>query len=332
MKALVTGGAGFTGTHLVRELLNAGHAVTVLDITRGDPRIAGELEERGVTYVIGSLDDPEALARAVPGHDVVYNLASAFRDIYQGPDLFQRVDVHGTRLLLETARREKVRRVVHCSTQGVHGSLPKRAVPGNEDSPIAPIDYYCEAKVDAEKVCEEFIAQGMDIVNLRPTSIYGPGDTHGWLKLFRMCSKGRFVMIGSGRTHNHPVYVENLSKAFLLAADAPDARGRSYLIGDAEYVTLNELVRLVGRVQGREVRMIRFPWYWPVHLVAWAMEIVSRPFGIEPPLFRRRLTWFTTNRAWDLSRARDELGYEPAVGLEEGLRRTREWYQAEGLL
>jgi nucleoside-diphosphate-sugar epimerase len=306
--------------------------VTVLDITRGDPKVADKLEAKGVRYIIGSLDDPEALAESVPGHDVVYNLASAFRDIHQGSDLFQRVDVDGTRRLLEASREAGVRRVVHCSTQGVHGSLPRREAPGDEDSPITPIDYYCVAKVDAEKVCEEFIEQGMDIVILRPTSIYGPGDTHGWLKLFRMCRKGRFVMIGSGRTHNHPVYVENLSQAFLLAADAPAASGKAYLIGDAEYVTLNELVRKAGEVQGRKVRMIRFPWYWPVHMVAWAMEIVSRPFGWEPPLFRRRLTWFTTNRAWKLDRARRDLGYDPAIDLDEGLRRTMEWYRSEGLL
>lgn len=333
MRALVTGGAGFTGVHLVRELLSRGHEVTILDITRGEhPDIAEELEERGARFEIGSIDDEAALAQAVPGHDVVFNLASAFRDIHEGTALFQRVDVDGTRLLLEVARREGVRRVVHCSTQGVHGSLPRGAVPGDEESPIAPIDYYCEAKVDAERVCREFVDSGMDIVILRPTSIYGPGDTFGWLKLFRMCRAGRFVMIGSGRTSNHPVYVEDLARAFVLAAEVPEAHGGVYLIGAAEYVTLNELVRAVGRAQGRSVRILRFPWYAPVHFVAWGVEILSRVFRFDPPIFRRRLTWFTTNRGWDISRARSELGYRPEVDLDEGLRRTGEWYRAQGLL
>jgi dihydroflavonol-4-reductase len=332
MRALVTGGAGFTGVHLVRELLKWGHHVTILDITRGTPKVAAELERRGVRFVVASLADPAALDRSVPGHDVVFNLASAFRDIHHGAPLFQEVDVEGTRCLLETARRENVRRVVHCSTQGVHGSLRKGSPPGNEDSPIAPIDYYCEAKADAERICEEFIAEGADIVIVRPTSIYGPGDTHGWLKLFRACRKGHFVMIGSGETRNHPVFAMNLARAFLLAAEMPEARGRTYLIGDEGYVTLNELVKAVGRVQGRDVRMIRFPWYWPVHAVAWAMEMASRPFGIEPPIFRRRLTWYTTDRAWDLTRAKTELGYAPEVNLEEGLQKTLEWYESEGLL
>lgn len=332
MKALVTGGAGFTGVHLVQELLHQGHQVTVLDITRGDPVDTDPLQQQGAEFVLGSVDDADVLEQTVPGHDVIFNLASAFRDIHQGTPLFQKVDVEGARKLFSIAQREGVRRIVHCSTQGVHGSLPADAVPGNENSPLLPIDYYCEAKVDAEKVCQEFIDQGMDIVIVRPTSIYGPGDTHGWLKLFRMCKKGSFLMLGSGQTNNHPVHVENLVQIFMLAAEVPDARGRTYLAGDGSYVTLNELVQLIGRVQGRDVRIYRFPWYKPVHFLAWTMEMASRPFDFEPPLFRRRLTWFTTNRGWDISRAREELGYEPKVDLQEGLKQTMEWYQSRGLL
>ena len=175
MKVLVTGGSGFTGLHLVRALVRRGDEVTVLDITDGDPLEAGPLKSRGVRFIIGSVDDEDKLAEAVPGQDIIFHLASAFRDIHQGAPLFQKIDVEGTRRLLIAARQAGVRRVIHCSTQGVHGSLPADSVPGNEDSPMAPIDYYCEAKVAAEAVADKFIAEGMDIVNIRPTSIYGPG-------------------------------------------------------------------------------------------------------------------------------------------------------------
>src|SRR5690606_30066525 len=224
----------------------------------GDPLEVEPLTARGVRFIRGSVDDQEVLDRVVDGQEVRFHLASAFRDIHQGAPLFQKIDVEGTRRLLKAATGAEVRRVVHCSTQGVHGSLPEGRVPGNEESPLKPIDYYCEAKVAAEAVCDEFIAGGMDIVNIRPTSIYGPGDTHGWLKLFRMCKKGRFLMLGSGQTSNHPVYVENLVDGFLLAADVPEARGRTYLIGDAMYVSLTELVQLIGKVQDTKVRIYRF--------------------------------------------------------------------------
>ena len=332
MKVLVTGGNGFTGRHLVRALVERGDDVTVLDISDGDPRDVGPLKSRGVRFIVGSVDDEAKLAEAVPGQHLIFHLASAFRDIHQGAPLFQKVDVEGTERLLRAARQAGVRRVIHCSTQGVHGSLPAGTVPGNEDSPMAPIDYYCEAKVAAEAVADAFIAEGMDIVNIRPTSIYGPGDTHGWLKLFRLCKKGRFPMLGSGATANHPVYVGNLVDAFLLAAKVPDARGRTYLIGDDRYVSLDELVQLIGKVLDTEVRIYRFPWYTPVYLLAHLMEVVSKPFKYQPPLFRRRLTWYATNRGWDISRARSELGYRPRVRLEEGLRKTMNWYKEQGLL
>ena len=332
MKVLVTGGAGFTGVHLVRALVDRGDDVTVLDISSGDSLDTDSLKARGVKLIIGSVADQDVLQKAVAGQEVIFHLASAFRDIHQGAPLFHEVDVEGTRRLLEAARRTGTRRVVHCSTQGVHGSLPAGQVPGNEDSPIAPIDYYCEAKVEAEAVCDQFIADGMDIVNVRPTSIYGPGDTHGWLKLFKVCKKGHFLMLGSGKVFNHPVYVGNLVDGFLLAADVPEARGRTYLLGDNDYVSLNGLVRLVGKVLGTKVSRYRFPWLKPVHALAYLMEVASKPFNYEPPLFRRRLTWFSTNRGWDISRARTELGYRPRVTLEEGLTLTKNWYQERGLL
>lgn len=328
-KALVTGGAGFTGVHLVRALVDDGWDVTCMDIA--DPERGHAFERDGVEMVRASIDDAEAIERTMPGTEVVFNLASAFRDIHQGMPLFQRVDVRGTEMLFESAIRHGVRRIVHCSTQGVHGSLD--VVPGNEGSPLTPIDYYCEAKVDAEEVCRRFVERGLDVVILRPTSIYGPGDTHGWLKLFRMVRKGKFVMIGTGNTCNHPVYVENLVQGFVLAADAPEqTNGRAYLIGDDRYVTLNELVSTIGKVQGVDVKFRRIPFYGLAYVLATVVELASKPFGIEPPIFRRRLTWFTTNRGWDISRARAELGYAPKVGLYDGLELTRRWYEQRGLL
>ncbi len=328
MKTVVTGGTGFAGSHLVRRLLGQGHEVTSLDLRPGE--VDEELRAAGARLIQGSVTDPAAVREATAGAEVVFHLASAFRDIHAPDEHYWNVDVIGTRTVLEAARDAGVRRVVHCSTQGVHGTLAR--TPGDENSPIAPRDYYCYAKYEAEKVCEEFIASGMDVVIVRATSIYGPGDTHGWLKLFRMINKGRFVMIGSGKTYNHPVYVENLVDAFVLAAETPEARGRIYLAGDDRAVTLNELVEAVAATLGVQVRILRFPWYRGAWYLASVAELVSRPLKIEPLIFRRRLTWFSTNRAFSIAKAQQELGYRPAVSLAEGLARTAAWYRERGLL
>jgi nucleoside-diphosphate-sugar epimerase len=328
MRILVTGGTGFVGSHLVRRLLQRGHSVTTLDRRGG--LFDDDLRRLGATMMSGSVTDPADVDRAVADQEVVYHLASPFGDLLEPDAAYWAIEVEGTRTVLEAARRHGVRRVVHCSTQGVHGIIAQP--PGDEESPIAPRDYYCYSKAEGEKVVREFMQEGMDIVVVRPTSVYGPGDTRGWLTLYRMVAKGWFLMVGDGRTYNHPVYIDNLVDLFELVAVAPQARGRTYLAGDQEPVTLSELVGSVAAAEGSRVRIVVFPWYGAAMLVASVVETVCKRLGVRPPLFRRRLSWFKTNRAFRIDRAQNELGYTPRVGLQEGLRRTAQWYRVNGYL
>src|SRR3990172_3411060 len=128
-----------------------------------------------------------------------------------------------------------------------------------------------------------------------------------------------------------PLYIDNLVDAFELAAERPEAAGRTYLIGDERYYTLNDLVSEVGRSRGIEVRMIHLP-FAPLWAAALACEAICLPLRVSPPLFRRRVDWFRQNRAFSIERAKRELGYTPRVGLEEGLARTAAWYRQAGLL
>lgn len=328
MRVLVTGGTGFCGSHLVRHLLDSGNDVTVLDKESGT--VGLELESAGAKVELGTVTDADFVDQMAHGHDIIYHLASAFRDINASDDTYWDIDVNGTRNVLAAAERHDVRRVVHCSTQGVHGSLEE--TPGNEESPITPNDYYCYSKYQAELVCQEFIETGLDVTIIRPTSIYGPGDLYGWLKLHRIVRTGRFLMLGDGRTLNHPVFIENLISALELAATVPEAKGRTYLIGDEEPVTLNRLVATVADANNVDVRIVHLPLYAPLWLVAGAVELVCKPFRIDPPIFRRRLSWFRTNRAFSIDRAKRELGYRPAVDLSQGLSLTAAWYEQQGLL
>jgi nucleoside-diphosphate-sugar epimerase len=328
LKVLVTGGTGFVGSHLVRRLLARGHQVTSLD---KNPGLAdSELEALGATLVTGSVTEASDVERVMAGQELVFHLASPFGDLLQPDEAYRAVEIDGTRNVLAAAERHGVHRVVHCSTQGVHGIIT--SPPGDEDSPIAPRDYYCYSKAEGEKVVREFLKRGMDVVIVRPTSVYGPGDTRGWLKLFRMASKGWFLMVGSGRTLNHPVYVENLVDLFELAALAPAAKGRTYIAGDDQAVTLTELVRAVGRAVGTDVKIVRIPFYGAAWYASAAIEWVFRALRITPPVFRRRLSWFITNRQFRIDRAREELGYRPRATLSEGLARSAQWYWERGYL
>ena len=327
MKVLVTGGTGFTGSHLVRRLALNGDDVVCLDNQPG--LFAAELSELGVDIRIGSITDRDLVRECTKGTEVVHHLAAAFRKINLPQSVYRDVNVEGTRIVLESALDCGTRRVVYCSTQGVHGHVEHP--PGDEDSPIAPADYYQQTKYEGELVCHEMADQGVEISIVRPTAIYGPGDAGRFLILFRLASKGRFLMFGDGETTYHPVYIDNLVDLFELAASRPEAVGRTYIGGDEEYYTLNELVRAVGRSIDIDLEIIHLP-FRPAWLAAAACEVACKPFGISPPLFRRRIDWFRQVRAFRIDRARQELGYEPAVGIDEGLRRTAEWYRDNGYL
>lgn len=327
MRNLVTGGTGFTGSHLVERLLERGDDVVALDHEPG--LFAEQLEEAGADLVLGSVTNQEVLDAATEGVDVVYHLAAAFRDLNAPKSVYWDVNVEGTRNVLEAAQKHDVAKVVYCSTQGVHGHVDDP--PGDEESPIEPEDYYQYTKYEGEVVCHEFMDRGMDISIVRPTAIYGPGDPGRWLMLFKMAQTGRFLMFGDGETTYHPVYINNLVDLFLLAAEKPEARGQTYLGGDERYYTLNEIVRMVAGAIDVDVNVIHLP-FWPLWIASAAVEFACKPFPIEPPLFRRRADWYRQVRAFSIEKAKRELGYEPRVSLSEGLRVTAEWYQENGYL
>jgi len=327
MRILVTGGTGFTGSHLVRRLLDRGHEVLVMDNQRG--LSYDELKARGAKIELASITDRRLVDTMAKECEVVYHLAAAFRQLDVPNQYYWDVNVEGTRYLADAAHRFQIRRFIYCSTQGVHGHIQNP--PGKEQSPIAPEDYYQLTKYEGEKVVWEYVEKGLDAVTLRPTAIYGPGDPGRFLILFRLVKRGAFWMFGDGNTFYHPVYVDNLVDAFELAAAKEMTQGETYLIGDDHYYSLNELVQHVAAALNLSVRIRHLP-FWPLWCTAWTCEMLCKPFRISPPLFRRRVDWFRQNRAFDITKARHGLGYRPKVDLETGLARTARWYLDNHLL
>lgn len=329
MKVLVTGGTGFTGKALVRRLLDLGHQVVALDCKEGIR--TDELRGWGAEVVIGTVTDRECVRRCMRGVEAVQHLAAAFRELNVPERHYRDVNVGGTRICLEEALAAGARKFVYCSTCGVHGDV--RNPPTDEDHNIAPADYYQKTKHEAEPLTLEFVRKGLNATIVRPSAIYGPGDPERFLMIFRRVARGVFPMFGSGRTLYHPVYIDNLVQAFELAMDPANerSRGRAYLAADAEYVTIEELVRRTAAAIGTDVRIPHYP-LWPLVAAGHLCEKLCKPFGIAPPIFPRRVDWYRQNRAFDIGRARAELGYDPAVDLDEGLRRTYAWYRDNGYL
>lgn len=329
MRALVTGATGFTGGHLADALVRRGWQVRAL--VRDEAK-ASALAARGIEPVAGSLGDPAqlpALEASMRGVDVVFHVAAVYRQAGVPKDEYRAVNAIAVRQVIEAAAEGGVRRVVHCSTVGVHGDVEHP--PANEDAPLRPGDVYQDTKLEGETLAREAGARtGVDVVIVRPTGIYGPGDRR-LLKLFRGVARGRFPMLGRGRIYYHLTYVDDLVDGIILCGTHPAAAGRTYILAGPEVTTLNDLVALVAAVAG-----VRAPWLhlpvWPFWIAGALCEMICVPFGVEPPIFRRRVDFYTKSRAFDVTRARTELGYAPTVGLREGIGRTLEWYRTHGWL
>ena len=330
MKALVTGATGFTGGHLAQHLIQSGDDVRALVRPKSRARFdASPLPLKGVTAFNGDLIDAASLQRAVDGVDVVYHIAATYRESGQPDSAYRAINIDGTRNLLAAAKSAGVKRVVHCSTGGVHGHISNP--PANEDAPFNPGDVYQDTKLEAEQLARQFgDANGLDVVVARPIGIYGPGDTR-FLKMFRGLARGNFPMIGDGRPFYHLTFIDDLVEGFRLCGTVPAARGRTYILAGPRYTTLEQLVHLVAKELNVAPPRVHLP-VWPFWTAGLLCELVCVPLRIEPPIFRRRVDFYTKSRAFDTARARTEIGFAPQVDLQEGIKRTAAWYRAENLL
>jgi dihydroflavonol-4-reductase len=323
---LVTGGAGFIGRHLVSALRAQGRRVRVL-VRRADS--VGSLAELGAEPIVGDLLDPAAVHRAASGVRAVFHLAGQLFVPGLRPEDYARLHVDATVALLKaSAAANHLDFFVLCSTTGIHG--PTGTLAAREDDPGHPQNAYEVTKAAGERAAIE-IAQGagLPLVIARPGLVYGPGDRHllGW---FRAIRGGYYRVIGPGHNRLHPIYVDDVVRALLLCASAGDRSCRAYHLVGSQAVSMRELSDAIGVAVGRKVPRthVPTPLAWAVGA---AMEALPVPRRVLP-LTRSRVRFMIQNRAYDGSRAREELGFIPGVGLVEGLSRTVAWYRANGLL
>jgi UDP-glucose 4-epimerase len=300
-RSLVTGGAGFIGSNLVRALLERGDEVRVLDNFSTGNR--ANLEGLDVEIVEGELRSYERVHNAVRGVEVVYHLGalgSVPRSV-QDPLTTNAVNVDGTLNVLLAARDEGIRRVVFASSSSVYGSTA--ALPAREDSPVDPISPYGVAKLAAERYCVSFsrVYHSFETVVLRYFNVFGPRQNPrsqyaAAVPLFiSAIAAGEPVTIfGDGRQSRDFTFVENVVAANLAAADAPGANGRIFNVAAGAPNSVEALIETIGTVLDRPV---------------------ERTY--EPP----RAGDIRDSYA-DIAAAREVLGWSPTVTFDDGLRRT----------
>jgi dihydroflavonol-4-reductase len=331
MRLLVTGGTGFIGSHLAEEGRRRGAEVVVLGLAdRPEEKANVEgLTRQGVEVIPGSITDDELCRQAVRRVSHVFHLAVAMREGGKSDEFFESINLDGTRRLLEASVAGGVKRFVYCSTIGIYG----HRAPGitREDSPFAPGNVYERTKVSAERLVRRFgLDERLPFVILRPADVYGPRD-HRLLKLFKGVSRGRFPLFGAGDGRRHMVYVDDVVSAFFQACDRKEAVGEGVIVAGPSVCTLKELIEQVRQATGSKRFGFRLPLN-PMLLASGVVEDLCRVLQLDPPIYRRRMDFFWSDSAFDISRAKRVLDWTPRVDLPEGVQRTLEAYRSAGLV
>lgn len=330
-RILVTGAAGFIGGALLRRLAGYGLDVTG---TVWHPQEAEALRAEGLEAEVLDLASDAPFDSHVAGVDIVFHVAAMFQETEYDEAMYLKVNSDGALKLCKAAAAAGVRRFVHCSTVGVHGHVQE--IPCKETSPFNPMDAYHRTKLAGELAILDFARtlpeDGMVVTVDRPAMVYGPTDMR-MLKLFRMVLDGKFVMIGDGQTLAHLGHIDDQVDSFLDCAVAPreEVHLEVFNIASDTPITLEELVRTIAECGEVPVPKRKLP-VAPVWALGRLCEILWAPLPARPPLSRRRIGFFTHNRAFDLSKAEEKLGYVSKWDHRAGVAQTIDWYREEGLV
>jgi farnesol dehydrogenase len=321
---LITGATGFIGRALVRRL--SGEGMTLRLLVRRPDQAAG-LTPPNTTLIQGSLEDAETLRRAVSGCGAVYHLAALARGWAEDPSEFDRANVAGTRNLLAAAAEAGVRRVVHTSTVMAIGPTDEVVADETFVTPFPALSDYQRTKREAERVVDEFVKKGLEVVTVSPSLVFGPSSSTRRTSFNRFLQdfiRGRPVVIpGDGTQRLNLVYLEDVVEGHLLAM-AKGRSGERYILG-GENVGMVELADRVNRLMGTTRRLHHIPFSM-AKAVGAIEEVRSGLFGVEPLITRRGVEVYRHSWTYSSEKARRELGYHPTP-LTDSLQMTIRWLQ-----
>jgi len=321
LKNLVTGGSGFLGSHLVKALVARGEEVQAL--VRSTSQTA-HLESLGVALAYGDLGETQSLEAAAKGVERVYHCAALAAD-WGTWETFRAANVTGVHHLLEAAVEAGVSKFVHVSTTDVYGHPD---YPADESAPYRLRGWpYGDTKIAGEQLVWMYHRQhGLPVTVVRPVNIYGPRSTTFVVEIVELLKSGSMVHIGRGRKPAGLSYVTNVVDVMLRAADSKVSIGQAYNASDGSDVTWREYVNRLAEIVGVPSPRLVIP-HRVAYLAGWAMEKTYSALQIKsrPLLTRMAAELFGTNQGFPIDKARQELGYEPEVDFDEGMRRVEAW-------
>jgi len=320
-ESLVTGGSGFLGSHLVEALVARGEKVRVL--VRPTSKI-DHLENLKVELVYGDMNNIQSLREAVQNVERVYHCAAIATD-WGTWESFRNTNVTGVHNLLEVALEAGVGKFIHVSSTDVYGHPD---YPADETTPYRFRGWpYGDTKIEGEQLVWTYYQKHhLPITIVRPVNIYGPRSITFVTDIVELLKSGSMIHIGNGGKSAGLAYVTNVVNVILRVADSKGSVGQAYNVSDGSDVTWRQYVDRLAKIVGVSSPKIVIP-YRLAYLVGWKMEKLYGllPIKGRPLLTRMAAELFDTNQGFPINKARRELGYEPEVDFEEGMRRVEVW-------
>lgn len=322
---LITGVSGYIGGRLAMRLVEQG--ATVRGLAR-NPARAEDLAATGVEVVRGDVTNPASLAAAMVGCTLVYH-AAAWVGERGSRDAIWAVNVEGTRLAAQAAHEAGVRRFVHLSSCAVYGS-PQNVFDIDESYPIrARGNLYADSKVAAEEAVWAAGRAGLPVVVARPSQVYGLGSPQFTLRPLAAIQAGKLRLIDGGKHLCKPVYIDNLVDGLLLCATHEAALGEAWNLTDGVPVPWRDFFGAYAAMVGVKLRSTP---YVVAYMAGLGNEVAAALRGRKPGLSRATVQALRSRNSYSNCKARERLGWTPAVDLAEGMRRTEAWLRSQGYL
>jgi len=328
VRAVITGGTGFLGSHLINQLIKKGYEIVCLSRGTTD---TSYIESIRVPIIKANITDRENIEKNIKEGDMVFHIAAILGAAKASAEKYNEINIKGTINVLEAAIKKKARSFIFISSFTAMGPVGSVEKPMNEDTACHPDSLYGESKLEAEKKIHEIAKGKIPCVILRPPIIYGPrtNSLSAASMLFNNMRKKTFVIIGNTKNYFAICYVKNLAAAMVYFAEKHRTGIHTYLITDDQSVRLEDILMHLRKGFGVNKRIIHIP-YWLPYSIAFILELAGKVFRFSPLLSRDIVRGIAKNvYCHDISKAINN-GYKPVATLAEGIRETAEWIKVQG--